>query len=293
MLMGASPEVIASAVGIAASMGAGLIEANRTGGTVKRIHAGWAAHSGVVAAHAAAAGVTGPPTILEGRFGFLQAYLGERFNSGAVLAGLGEDWVMPDLFIKPYPCNHFTHAGIDAVKQLRAEGISIEQVDSLVLGVPTPVMRTIGEPLAEKIRPRSGYHAAFSGPYTVASAWVSDAGLGVFHEDFSDDAAHDPRRLEIAARVRCVADSDCDDVFPYQFPAVLTAHLRDGSGAQARIMTTRGGPQRRLSDAELERKFGLNAAMTVEPARVEKIIASVMSSDDEPVARLCEALASD
>jgi hypothetical protein len=58
-------------------------------------------------------------------------------------------------------------------------------------------------------------------------------------------------------------------------------------------MTTRGGPQRRLSDAELERKFGLNAAMTVEPARVEKIVASVMSSDDEPVARLCEALASD
>jgi Uncharacterized protein involved in propionate catabolism len=72
MLLDPREEVIASAIGISASMGAGLLEANRTGGTVKRIHCGWAAHGGVTAAQAAAGGVTGPPTVLEGRFGFLQ-----------------------------------------------------------------------------------------------------------------------------------------------------------------------------------------------------------------------------
>src|SRR5882757_1024501 len=41
---------IASAAGVAASMGAGLLEANRTGGTVKRVHCGWAARCGVAAA---------------------------------------------------------------------------------------------------------------------------------------------------------------------------------------------------------------------------------------------------
>ena len=41
---------MAAAIGIAASMGAGLLEANRTGGSVKRIHCGWAAHAGVSAA---------------------------------------------------------------------------------------------------------------------------------------------------------------------------------------------------------------------------------------------------
>ena len=63
---------------IAASMGAGLLEANRSGGTVKRAHCGWAAHAGVGAAELARAGLTGPPTVLEGRFGFLQAYWARR-----------------------------------------------------------------------------------------------------------------------------------------------------------------------------------------------------------------------
>jgi hypothetical protein len=43
MLQGQDEAGIASAAGIAASMRAGLLEANRTGGTVKRVHCGWAA----------------------------------------------------------------------------------------------------------------------------------------------------------------------------------------------------------------------------------------------------------
>jgi 2-methylcitrate dehydratase PrpD len=53
-------------------------------------------------------------------------------------------------------------------------------------------------------RPASGYHAAFSGPYTVAAALLG-GGLGVSHEDFTA-AARDPRRLALAALVRCVED---------------------------------------------------------------------------------------
>src|SRR6202162_2723702 len=43
MLQGQDEAGIASAAGIAASMGAGLLEANRIGGTVKRVRCGWAA----------------------------------------------------------------------------------------------------------------------------------------------------------------------------------------------------------------------------------------------------------
>ena len=48
-----------------------LLETNRTGGTVKRVDCGWAAHYGVAAADLARHGLTGPPTVLEGRFGFV------------------------------------------------------------------------------------------------------------------------------------------------------------------------------------------------------------------------------
>src|SRR5436309_290632 len=92
-------------------MGAGLLEANRTGGTVTRVHCGWAARRGVAAADLARHGLTGPPTVLEGHFGFLQAFCGDRAHPDAVVRGLGTDWELPRVVFKPYPCNHFTHAG--------------------------------------------------------------------------------------------------------------------------------------------------------------------------------------
>jgi len=271
MLLAPDAEVIASAIGISASMGAGLLEANRTGGTVKRIHCGWAAHGGVTAAQAAAAGVTGPPTVLEGRFGFLQAYLADRADLSAINENLGTEWVIPALFFKPYPCNHFTHAGIDAARAMKAKGIDPDRITKVVLGAPSPVLRTIAEPAAEKAHPRSGYHAAFSGPLTVASAFYSDHGLGLFHEDFTDEAAQDPRKLALAAKVTCEADAECDAVFPYQLPAVLPATLDAGSTVTEKVLVNRGGPGNPLTEEELGIKFTLNAAETIPETRARTL----------------------
>ena len=124
------------------------------------------------------------------------------------------------MVFKPYPCNHFTHAGVDAASRLRAQGLAPADVTAIELGVAKPVLRTIAEPPEAKARPASGYHAAFSGPYTVAAALLG-GGLGVSHEDVTDAAARDPRRLALAALVRCVEDERCSASFPHAFPAVL------------------------------------------------------------------------
>ena len=113
-LFGLGAHGIGHALGIACSMGSGVIEANRAGGSVKRLHCGWAVHAGLIAAQCARAGLTGPPTALEGRFGFYQAFCSGRFFADEILSGLGEEWCIPGIFYKPYPANHFTHAGIDA-----------------------------------------------------------------------------------------------------------------------------------------------------------------------------------
>ncbi|MFV1998793.1 MAG: MmgE/PrpD family protein, partial [Acidimicrobiia bacterium] len=155
LLMRADATTVANAIGIAASMGAGLLEANRTGGTVKRTHCGWAAHSGISAAQLAVAGLTGPPTVLEGRFGFFEAYTEGRFDVEALTGELGERWEMTRLFIKPYPTNHFTHAGIDGALALRDGGVDPAQITEIELGVPAPVLRTIAEPADQKARPES------------------------------------------------------------------------------------------------------------------------------------------
>jgi 2-methylcitrate dehydratase PrpD len=151
--LGFDADRIADAIGIAVSMAGGVLEANRTGGTVKRVHCGWAAHAAVTAAMLAARGVTGPPTVLEGRFGFFRAFLDGRYDSGAITTALGEQWEVPGIYFKPYPANHFTHAGIDAALALRAEGIGVDDVAALRLCVSEPTLRTIGEPIELKRAP--------------------------------------------------------------------------------------------------------------------------------------------
>lgn len=291
MLQGLDADRLTSVIGIAASMGAGVIEANRTGGTIKRVHCGWAAHAGVAAADLARHGLTGPPTVIEGRFGFLRAFCGERVHPERVTDGLGEQWETPGVFFKPYPCNHFTHAGVDAALRLRERGVPTDEIRRLVLGVPAPVLRTIAEPAEEKRRPRSGYHAAFSGPYTVAAALLGGGGLGVFHEDFTDAAADDPRRLELAGRVQIIDDDEATAEFPRQFPAVLTAELADGTSVTERVHENRGGPQRPLSADELAAKFTGNAEPTAGTDQATQIVESLWDlRDDRPVVEVMNGL---
>lgn len=255
VLLGLEEDGIAHAMAIAVSMGSGVLEANRAGGTVKRLHCGWAAHAGVTAAELAKAGFTGPPTALEGRFGFFQAYLSGNYDPAAITAGLGDRWEVPGIFFKPYPANHFTHTGIDAAIALRARGITAEQIDSIELGVAGATVRTIGEPIEAKRAPDTGYQAQFSGPFTVAAALIGGGGLGLGLDDFTDDLAREPVRRALAARVSVVANAECDAIYPYQFPSVLTARLTDGSTVVERVLTNRGGPERPLSDSELATKF--------------------------------------
>jgi 2-methylcitrate dehydratase PrpD len=271
MVYGLGEEEISHAVAISASMGAGIIEANRTGGTVKRIHCGWAAHSGVTAAELAAHGLTGPPTAFEGRFGFLQAYLGDGADAEALTRGLGEQWELMRIFFKPYPANHFTHAGIDAAITLREEGLDIEGLEEIELGVASPVLRTIAQPEDEKARPKTGYAAQFSGPFTVATALVGGGGLGVSLEDFTDEAVEDPVKLDLASRVRCFADEECDSIYPNQFPAVLRVRLKNGEVRESRVSHNRGGPENPLSNEELEVKFRTNARRALPAKQVEEL----------------------
>ena len=103
LLLGLGEDGVRDALGITASMAAGVIEANRTGGTVKRVHCGWAAHSAVTAAQLVRRGFTGPPTVLEGRFGFFEAFLRGEADHAAVTGGLGDEWAVPGIFFKPTP----------------------------------------------------------------------------------------------------------------------------------------------------------------------------------------------
>jgi 2-methylcitrate dehydratase PrpD len=271
---------VASAIGVAASMASGIIEANRTGGTVKRIHCGWAAHAAVSAAELVARGLTGPPSVLEGRFGFFQAFLDGRYDASSITGGLGEDWAVPGIFYKPYPANHFTHCAADAAMALRGRGVHPAQIESIHVGVAGPTVRTIGEPLAVKQAPETGYQAQFSAPYVVAAALLGGGGLGLSLDDFTDELAQDPDRRALMAKVTVGADPRCDAIYPHQFPAIVTTRLTSGEEIVEEVLTNRGGPDRPLSAAELAGKFRDNAR--------RRFPASVVDAIQEQVTRVAD-----
>lgn len=292
LLYGLDVDALADALGIAASMGAGLIEANRTGGTVKRLHCGWAAHGGVTAAALAGAGVTGPPTVLEGRFGFFRAYLDGVYDRDALLDGLGTRWELLRTVYKPYPSNHFTHPGIDCALALRAAGLTADDVVQAELGVAEPVLRTIAEPRGLKVRPDSGYHAKFSGPYTVARTLLGGGGLGLHLDDFTEDRLADPRLRELAARIDVVADERATLLFPNALAAVLRVTTRGGAVVEHRVDSSRGGPGNPLTRADLLEKFRLNAVRALPRGRTEQLsdaIAALASDRGELAAVLALA----
>lgn len=295
IVAGLDEEQIGHAISIATSMGSGVLEANRTGGTVKRAHCGWAAHAGVAAAELAAAGLTGAPTALEGRFGFLYAFCGEDARPEELTDELGERWEIDRLYIKPYPANHFTHAGIDAALALRDRGVRLGDVADVELGVAAPVLRTIAQPPELKAAPPSGYAARFSAPFTFAAALAGGGGLGLFLDDFSDTAARDPELLAVAAKVRCVADPRCDAIFPNEFPAIARVRTVAGGEHVVEVLENRGGPKRPLSDAELGVKFRACAQRTLDDEtlkQLERVLDTLPACRDVgELARLCAGAA--
>jgi 2-methylcitrate dehydratase PrpD len=280
LIGGLDADGIADSIGVAASMASGIIEANRTGGTVKRIHCGWAAHAAVNAVELVSRGLTGPPSVLEGRFGFFQAFLDGRFDASAVTDGLGETWAVPGIFYKPYPANHFTHCTADAAMALRARGVRPSDIDSIHVGVANPTVRTVGEPLPVKQAPQTGYQAQFSTPYVMAAGLFGGGGLGLSLDDFTDELARDPGRRALMAKVTVGGDAKCDAIYPYQFPAVVTARLVNGDEIVEEVLTNRGGPDRPLTASELAGKFRDNAGRTLPASAVDAVYERVRTLAD-------------
>jgi 2-methylcitrate dehydratase PrpD len=138
-------------------------------------------------------------------------------------------------------------------------------------------LRTIGEPIEEKRRPKTAYQAQFSGPYTIAAALFGGGGLGLGLDDFTDALTCEPTRRALMDKVDVVEDERCNEIFPRQFPAVLTATLIGGQSLVERVEANRGGPARPLSDAELVTKFRDNARRYLADEDVRRLQEEIMS----------------
>jgi 2-methylcitrate dehydratase PrpD len=253
--LGLNQRQMVDALGVVASMASGIIEYLAEGTWTKRMHAGWAAQSGLRAALLGKAGFQGPRTVFEGVHGLFHGFAHTTAGDyDALIGDFGKRWVTETLAFKPYPCGTMAHPYIDCAKRLRARGIRPEDVKELVCEVAEGTVHRLWEPLASKQQPPNGYAAKFSSPFLLAFGFVH-GGVGL--DAFTQSAVRDPDVLALAAKTRYVIDPD--NPYPENFTGHIRATLRDGSVIEERQPHFRGGAQEPLTRQDVEEKFMRNA----------------------------------
>jgi 2-methylcitrate dehydratase PrpD len=253
--LGLNAKQIVDALGIAGSMAGGIIEYLAEGAWTKRLHAGWAAQSGIRAALLARGGFVGPRTVFEGVHGLFHGFAHTTKGDYDALTGdFGTRWVTDTLAFKPYPCGTMAQPYIDCARRLAARGVRAEDVTEIVCEVAEGTVHRLWEPLADKQRPRNGYAAKFATPYLLSTGFVhGGVGLGAFTES----AIRDARVLALAAKVKFVIDPD--NPYPNNYTGHIRATLSDGSVIEERQPHMRGGAQEPLARQDVSDKFALNA----------------------------------
>jgi 2-methylcitrate dehydratase PrpD len=253
--LGLKAKQIVDALGIAGSMSSGIIEYLAEGAWTKRMHAGWAAQSGIRAALLARGGFVGPRTVFEGVHGLFNGFAHTtKGDYDALTADFGTRWVTDTLAFKPYPCGTMAQPYIDCAKKLAARGVKAEDIKEIVCEVAEGTVHRLWEPLADKQRPRNGYSAKFATPYLLATGFVKGGvGLGAFTEQ----AIRDTDVLALAAKVKFVIDPN--NPYPNNYTGHVSATMNDGSVIEERQLHMRGGAQEPLTRQDVIDKFALNA----------------------------------
>ncbi|HEU4345632.1 MAG TPA: MmgE/PrpD family protein [Candidatus Binatia bacterium] len=270
-LYGLEPAQWLDAFGLCGSQSAGIIEYLADGTWTKRLHPGWSAHGGVIAALLAQQGFRGPASVFEGQHGFYRSFGGDHEYRFEKLLELGREWEIPRLAFKSYPCGSISHPYMDCALNLKRKYSPAPQsiVEVICRTAEGPVHR-LWEPLADKQRPVSSYGAKFSLPYSIAVILTRGrAGL----EEFTEEAIRAPEVLELASKVRYELDPTID--YPRHFSGHVKIRLRDGTLLEENQPYPRGGLELPLPPNEIEGKFRANAKMALAEKTVETIIATV------------------
>jgi 2-methylcitrate dehydratase PrpD len=288
-LRGLSADAFANALGLAASSAGGLFAFVNGGGDIKRLHAGHAAREGLQAALLAEQGVEGPPDVIEGRDGFMQAFAFGRadkaHSKSARAIGLppAAPFGITDCYIKPYPCCRHIQPAVEALIGLvNDEAIASDEVQ----GIDVATYRIAAE------HAETGWDdfasAQLSFPYLMGLALKFRA---VKFEHFSEQTRHDPAFGAIARKLTVTAPADIDRLYPQLRPARVTVTTARGSFTRQadEALGSRIVP---LDDAGLTAKFLDLVGPVLGAARAKELGERLWSLDAiSDVAALVESMA--
>jgi 2-methylcitrate dehydratase PrpD len=273
-LLGNNIDQQVSALGIAGTASGGPLEYSISGGSAKRLNAGLAAESGVRAGQLAARGITGPPTIVEGRRGVIRA-LSDENDLDSVTRDLGVTFQMLATAYKPYFCNGMLQAPLRLIENLiRTDGLTANDVDDITIGLSAMGVGVCG--LLDP-RPADLLQAQFHAGFAIGLMLAHGSASSRVFMAAEMDGFSDPVALGIAARVRCMLDATAEERFPDQFFATVRVTTKDGRILEA-AGSAPGTVENPLSVAELEMGWESRLEVGNAPLRASELLEALSSS---------------
>jgi 2-methylcitrate dehydratase PrpD len=257
-------------LGIAGSQVGGLMAWNTSGSYTKRLQAGHPAMVGILSALMAQKGFNGPPAIIEGEDGFLQAYSYNReYDASWITDGLGETWHFVKTSIKVYPCCRYSAGHLDAcldvANRYRPDP---ERIEHVLIRSSDYTIRLLARP--RKQDPQNVVDTQFSMPWQAAIALI-DGKIDV--DTFAEGNIHRPDVRQLMQKVEWVVDEEFERRYPEHYSCAVTVTMRGGDQYTSEVRDPKGDWRNPVTQEELEAKFTHLAARQIEDAeRIERII---------------------
>jgi 2-methylcitrate dehydratase PrpD len=279
-LLGIDAGTQASAFGIAGSHCGGLTEYAWDGSMTKRLHLGRASQLGLESALLAQKGFTGPHTILEGRFGYFNAF-SPAPKIEKLLAGLGEQWQLETLIIKRYPCHVTSQAVVAAVQEFkRAQGVDPDQVESITIRASK---RLLQQRFLDP-NPTNEMGAQYSLLFTTAVA---------FYRDLDDPLQYDESVLD-DAKIKRLANAITWEEADGGNHEALAATLAVTVGGQQHTIqaeTFPGSIQTPATLSDVESKFRRFSKHVLSDAQQQDVLDMVTNLEQlDDVSKLADAI---
>lgn len=252
VLMGLDEYDLCRAWGHALSLTGGSMQFSdeTIGTTVKRLHAGYAAQSGVLAAEMASCGIEAPHAALDGKYGFLTLFARNPDPSLLQVVESDELQIHRTSF-KPYACCRLFHAAIDCIEAIRQES---GQAHSAITGITVRAPGVVAEQHMQR-SPATAMAAQYSLPFVAAATAI----YGPYrHDVYQDDKLRDPAIKTLADRVECFTDPEIEAAYPAQMGSSVVIRFANGAHYTRTLMDCLGTADNPMStDALCEKAAGL------------------------------------
>ena len=272
-MLGLSEDQMVSAVGIAGSSHftlGGVVAGHLT--NMKNAADPMATEAGVRAAMLAAAGYSGPQEVFEGKESLFETLCNVKWDRNALTNGLGEEFLITKCSFKAFPTEALTHQPITATLEIMRENqISFRDVTEVLVETTKRGVEILSD--QSKYHPTTKETADHSLPYCIAVAIVKG---NVLPSDFEENALQHQSVLQLLPRIKVIANSEIDAIFPSVKRAIVTVTTRDGRTFKKQEDFARGEPERPLSEQELIAKFHANATASSRKYR-EKLIQATLT----------------